>query len=498
MPTPPVAPAPKPEPSRVRRVPLRFLQAWEPEWRLALEVEKMADQATLERGLLLYLPDHGATTSQRVPHVLGDGRLDRVPNLGTLGAERHEPRWREFIGRWPEALWKVVEFEVEDEVDIAETRIRFQHWNRGAWRDAHRFADACTVELVGHTWDGGLLVSTDACSGKEGPPYTLHALRPEGATRVGPSFDRPPFFVLATTDALYVVTFVDPTLGLGPFEQRVQRFACPPPHDCPPDEDLVLDEFPGLWPWLDATWARGWGGLAQRDSVAMVLQRGGEFGESHLVSWIDGGWRSSPVPGRVTALLAVDQAYLVVTQAPLLDRLLGPNQDYGLGSSREPNGDTVWIHGQADAAWRPVRLPPSLRDAHGVEVAVDVDTLWITGHMFGRMTLHATPIAGLPAAGPASPDARDAAERQGADPDRLEQIDGCHLRGAGLRPGRVRSGSVAGGIGLRNCGHLLGRRRHAPGELRARRNRYPPRHPRPLHRSIEPQPAGRCKHFCDI
>jgi len=47
----------------------------------------------------------------------------------------------------------------------------------------------------------------------------------------------------------------------------------------------VLDEFPGAWPWLDDGWARGWSGLAQRDSIALVLQRGGEFGESHLVSW---------------------------------------------------------------------------------------------------------------------------------------------------------------------------------------------------------------------
>ncbi len=68
----------------------------------------------------------------------------------------------------------------------------------------------------------------------------------------------------------------------------------------------------------------------------------------------------------------------------------------------------------------------------------------------------------------------------------------------GLPAGRACSGGVAGGAGLRNCCRLVGRRRHAPGELRARRNRYPPRHPRPLHRSIEPQPADRCKHFCGL
>lgn len=392
-PTPPVAAAPKPEPSRVRRMPLRFRQAWEPEWRLALEVKERADQATLEQGLLLYRTDDDGP-SRRVPYVLEDGRLKRVPNLGTLANERHDPRWREFIGRWPEALWKVIEVE--------ETATRFQHWDRSAWRDGHRFTDACAVRLVGHTWDGGLLVSTDACSGDERPPYTLHALRPGGATRVGPSFDRPPFFALATADALYVLTFVDPAMGLGPFEQRVQRFACPSPHDCPPDEDLVLDEFPGAGAWLDDGWARGWSGLAQRDSVALVLQREGEFGESHLVSWVDGRWRTSPVPGRITALLAVDQTYLVVTQAPLSDRLLGPNQDYWLGSSRMPYGDTVWLHGRADAAWRPVRLPLSLRDTDGVQIAADADTLWISGYTFDHTWLYVTPIAGIPVAEPAA------------------------------------------------------------------------------------------------
>ena len=75
--------------------------------------------------------------------------------------------------------------------------------------------------------------------------------------------------------------------------------------------------------------------------------------------------------------------------------------------------------------------------------------------------------------------------------------DGAFNTVDGPGPQTAREGAAM----FSDCCRLVarGRRRHVPGELRVRRNRYLPRHPRrPLHRSIEPQPASRCKLFCGV
>lgn len=382
--TPPSLPheVDRPASSSLQRSPLRFLQAWKPEWRLALKVDELVELAGLERGLLLYVEKPGLS-SRRVPHVLADGHLRVVAGMDSLATERHDPDWRESYGRWPEALWRMVER--DDEAS------EIQRWDRHRWRPARRFEAACDASLVGHSWDGALLVATKGCTGDQSRPYALDILRSDGSTHIGITFAEIPFFGLITADALYVITS-----SVVSKPDSLHRFVCAMPYDCPPEE-ILLDGVPGIWPWLDAAWGRQWGGLALRDGIALVHQREGEDVEAHLVTHFDGVWRDVPAPGRITALLGVADGLAVVMQAPIDDRLLLPVfQGWWPDSKPMPFGDTVWLHNRTNAAWRPVRLPEELNVDQGVQIAADTETLWLAAPAYSRSKIYATPLAGLP------------------------------------------------------------------------------------------------------
>lgn len=390
-PTPPSAPSdaapPESKPGRLRREPLRFLPTRRPAWSTALDHPDDLEFAAVDHGVLFYVLD--VHTARRIPHGLTQGRLTRVPGLDPLPVNWHDHTWTEYFGRWPDALWRTGDSRDERSSVV-------ERWNGRDWRAMHPFAEACVVRQRGHTWDGGVLQLRDACTGTESPPYTLHAVTPAGVTAIGPPLDEPPEFALTTPEALYLVLRRS-VPGTPRTEQLVRRHGCPAPYDCPASEELTFAGLPGLLPWLDPSWNRVSSWLALRDGIVLVLQREGEFGESHLVSHLGGAWRDESAPGRVTALLAAEHADLVVVQTPLGDPLLGA--DVIWGESAWPRGNTVWIHPRTTGGWRPVALPPALDEAWGVQIAVDDRALWVGGYLYDsrRSWIYTTPLADLQA-----------------------------------------------------------------------------------------------------
>lgn len=373
-PAPPVEPPP-----RLRQDPLQILGELRPRWRRELTVDEGTTLAAVDSGLLFYVDSRRPL--RRAPHVLRDGRLVPVPHLGALTYERHEPGWREPYGRWPAALWRMAD---------AGAGAVFEQWQGGRWRPLHRFSAGCDVSLVGPTWDGGLVVAIAGCAAVGERSHALFTLSSDRQERVGPSLTRAPFLALTTAEALYVVTFIDEAISADPDlnVQGVRRFACPPPHDCPP-EDRIFVELPMAWPWLDLPWKRHWSGLARRDGVDIVHQD--ELSGVHVLAHDDNGWRSTRGPGWFTTLLAAGVMNIAVTLRPEDAPVLGDETD--VAPTRD--GNAVWVQRRGAPGWQPVKLPDEVYAATGVQIATDAERLWIADHGSPRAYVFSAPLGEL-------------------------------------------------------------------------------------------------------
>jgi hypothetical protein len=366
------APSSGDAPSVIRRVDLQFLPPWAPEWRLELESEDDAHLAALEEGVLVYVRAAEPPFDQR-PHIAAEGRLASVPELGIVQSRKYEPQWLEFYGRWPDALWRLTLSDGDDD----STTIR--RWARRAWRPVGSLGGGCEINVVGHSSAGQLLVVTRRCAGQDGAPV-LYALGAAEPVALAPILADPPQLALVTEDALYLLRFVErpePHDSLRR-HQVIQRFACAPPYECLPEE-VALGSLPGTTGWLDDTWARQSVGLAHPHGISIALQLTSGFVEAYLLSHELGEWRASPAPARISALLAVPSARVIVTRAPAGDTMLTA----GDWPESKPiqRGDTLWLQSLGSTEWRPVRLPPRAIGARDIQVALDREKLWLSVRM---------------------------------------------------------------------------------------------------------------------
>jgi len=338
----------------------------------------------LEEGVLLYVPGD-QPPFDRAPHRVMDGRLAPVPAMGVVTAEQHDSRWLDFYGRWPDALWRIV-------LPSGSGGVAISHWTDGAWRSIAPIPDRCDLNLVGHSFDGALLLATNHCAGEGGPPIHLYALEAGGWSRVGSPLSNMPQLALATSEGLYVAGFFEtqPASGSEPLRQTILRFHCAAPYDCVP-EVLSLADLPGVLTWIDHTWQRQWQGLAHRQGVSIAHQRRSDVLEAYLLAHDAGGWRTVPAPGRITALLAVADARVVVTRAPVSDAELA-NGDWP-ESKQTQRGDTLWLLGKGETDWRPIHLPAQVPAASEIQVAMEGPNLWLAASgPAGGVTLFSAPV----------------------------------------------------------------------------------------------------------
>lgn len=378
----PVPVAEAPEPVRPRRVPLRFLPPWRPQWRVELTIPTKAHFGALEQGVLVYVRSHEPFGS--VPHRVTDGRLTPVPAMGLVTLDQHDSQWLEFYGRWPDALWRIVP---RDDP----RRLAISQWTDGGWRPSAPFPGECDLDLVGHSFDQSLLLAPRECAGADESAVQLYALGAGGWSRVGPPLSSVPQLALATAEALYVAGFFDTRpAGGSELSQTIRRYACAAPYDCAP-EVLSLADLPGVLTWLDHTWARQWQGLAHRRGVSIAAQHRTEVLEAYLLTDESGEWRAIPAPGRITALLAVEDARIVVTRAPADDAEL---TNGGWPESKPTQrGDTLWLLGKGETDWRPIRLPEQPLASTTLQVAVEGSTLWLAASSYPpSVTLFSAPM----------------------------------------------------------------------------------------------------------
>jgi hypothetical protein len=387
----PKEPAPGPAPVQARRVwspkesaALQFLPPWRPEWRDEYRIDDSLRLAALEAGVLLYRMQ--SAPYERVPHTLVGGKLVPVRGLGTVAADLHDRRWREFYGRWPDALWRIVGATEPGKPASVD------RWDGATWRPSSAFSDKCSLDHIGHSASGGLLVTTDGCTGEEGPPFQVYELGAAAPVRLGPALPRSPALGLATPEALVLAIDLESLVPDADPETTLQRYACAPPHDCAP-EQVSLGGYLEVERWLDWAWSRRAGGLAGRGGVRLVHQRGVRVTEDYLLAHDGQEWRAAPSPGRITSLVAAPTATLVVTLAPV--------NEAQLDNPGWP--DTLWVQHARETRWRPVELPQEVSDLESIQVAVDDEKLWLAVHFqAGRTRLFSALLAEIPS--PSAPE----------------------------------------------------------------------------------------------
>jgi hypothetical protein len=97
-----------------------------------------------------------------------------------------------------------------------------------------------------------------------------------------------------------------------------------------------------------------------------------------------------PAPGRITALVAVADEWVIVTRAPVGDA--GPANGDWPESKPTQRGDTPWLLAMGETDWRPLRLPPQARDAREIQVAAEGSRLWLAAWgSSGGVTLVSAP-----------------------------------------------------------------------------------------------------------
>lgn len=361
----PVAPAPLPaprqaEPLKPLRAPLRFARPWSPQWRLETTSSERIHLGALEAGLLLYVD--GGPDFDRTPHRLLDDRLVPVAGMGVVKAEKYDPQWLEFYGRYPDALWRVL-------LPPDDGAFTLGRWTGDTWRPIDPLPDECDLRLVGHSAGGGLILATAPCSREDGDRIHLYEFRLDERRRVGPALSHVPEFALATDESLYLAGSFDDES-----RQAIRRYPCAAPYDCAP-EVFSSEGLPGVLTWLDHTWCRQWQGLAHPRGISIALQRTSPILEAYLLTHDAHGWRSTPAPGRITGLLALAEDRFVVTRAPVSDAELN-NGDWP-ESKPVQGGDTLWLLGAEETDWQPVQLPTQAREARELEVATEDGRLWL-------------------------------------------------------------------------------------------------------------------------
>lgn len=374
--------AERPQQAGPRRAPLRFVSPWTPDWRVEFTSSRKIHLGALEEGIILYVTSD-QPPFDRTPCRLLDGRLVSISGMGVVRAEKYEPHWLEFYGRSPDALWRIV-------LPTPSRGVEISRWTDGAWRPSAPFPQQCELDLVGHSFDGDLLVATRHCAREEGgAPIELHQLEAGGPSRVGPVLSQVPQLALATSEALYLAGFFDtpPTGGSKQLQQTIRRFPCAAPYDCAP-EVLSLDGLPGVLTWLDHTWQRQWQGLAHRQGVTIVHQRSSEGLEAYVLAYDAEGWRTVPAPGRIRALVAVADERVVVTRAPAGDAELA-NGDWP-ESKPAQRGDTLWLLGAGATDWQPIQLPSQALHPREIQVAAEGRKLWLAAWTPDGLTLFST------------------------------------------------------------------------------------------------------------
>lgn len=386
-PAEPPAPAPAHQAwSPAQAAPLRFLPAWQPEWHLELKTQDSVHLAALEQGVLLYRS--GYEPYHQRPHTLVGGRLSPISGIGVVAGEMHERAHREFYGRWPDSLWRFIDgSDTHDPPAVS-------RWTGETWRPLAPFPAKCSVDHIGHTSEGGRLVTMDGCNDNDEPPYQVYGLGTGEATRLGPPLPWSPTLGLATPDALFLAIRLELPVPGESRQMAIARYPCAPPYDCPP-EQFSLGTHLGVERWLDHNWARQAGGLVHRGGVSIVHQRGASSVEDYLLTHDGREWRVGPAPGRITALLAAPQAMIVVTLAPVRDAELA-NQDWP-ATKHNQHGDTLWLQYFGQTSWRPVRLPQeALLDLAEIQVAVDGEKLWLAAEFLaGPTRMFSTPLADI-------------------------------------------------------------------------------------------------------